>query len=165
MNILTCHQVIPKSTVLFKTQHNTTHRPQGQSVTPVLTSFLTLAEIQVKRFKIFSPSTLLELRKERKNECCRAKNKKFFPRPCQTLYNCDELQVRVVCRGKNLSPSCHDCLGFLLSMPSGSAPSLMLVMRRTLVIFDQSAVLYTLGDGPRYRVTFKTTACKNVHLI
>ncbi len=104
MNILTRHQVIPKSTVLFKTQHNTTHRPLGQSVTPVLTSFLTLAKIQVKRFKIFFPSTLLEWRKKRKNECWRAKNKKFFPRPCQTLYNCDELQVRVVCRGEKPFP-------------------------------------------------------------
>ncbi len=136
MNILTHHQVMPKSTVLFKTQHNTTHRPLGQPVTPVLTSFLTLAKIQVTRFNVFSPSTLLEWRKERKNECWRAKNKKFFPRPCQTLYNCHELQVRVVCRGKNLSPSCHEYLCSVLSMPSRPAPSLTLVMRRTLVKCD-----------------------------
>ncbi len=103
---------------------------------PRLDQFSHLSKDTGHTVQCFFSSTLLEWRKERKNECWRAKNKKFFPGPCQTLYNCHELQVRVVCRGKNLSPSCHEYLCSVLSMPSRPAPSLTLVMRRTLVQFD-----------------------------
>lgn len=92
MNILTCHQVIPKSTVLFKTQHNTTHGPLGQSVTPVLTSFLTLAKIQVKRFKIFfPPQPYWNGGKRGKMSAGGLKIKSSFPdpvRPCIIVMSC-----------------------------------------------------------------------------
>lgn len=68
MNIVTGHQVIPKKPiVLFKTQHNTTHRPLGQPVARDLTSFLTLAKIQVKKVQEFSPLNLIGMEDREEN--------------------------------------------------------------------------------------------------
>ncbi len=91
MNILTHHQVIPKSTVLFKTQHNTTHGLLGQPVTPVLTSFLTLAKIQVTRFNVFYPQPYWNGGKRGKMSAGGLKIKSSFldpVRPCIIVMSC-----------------------------------------------------------------------------
>ncbi len=103
MNILTHHQVMPKSTVLFKTQHNTTHRPLGQPVTPSW-QFSHLSKDTGHTVQCFFPSTLLEWRKRGKMSAGGLKIKSSFLDPVRPCIIVMSLQVRVVCRGKKPFP-------------------------------------------------------------